>query len=96
MSGLKYFAQEYSTEFYPRAVALYPGDAFTTNNYSVEFASSPAYARVVDGILTLQDSADDYTMFAVNLSSMPADGSVAVQFVYLGINAVKLLKFGMN
>ena len=90
MSGLKYFAQEYSTEFYPRAVALYPGDAFTTNNYSVESASSPAYARVVDGILTLQDSADDYTMFAVNLSSMPADGSVAVQFVYLGINASQI------
>lgn len=90
MSGLKYFAQESSREFYPRAVALYPGDAFTTNNYSGAFGLNTAFAKVVNGVLTLQNSADDYTMFAVDLSSMPADGSAAVQFVYLGINASQI------
>jgi len=88
MSGLKYFAQDANDEegFHPRAVALYPGDAFTTNNYSGVFGLNTAYAKVIDGVLTLQNTADDYTIFAVNLSSMPADGSTAVQFVYLGIN----------
>jgi uncharacterized repeat protein (TIGR02543 family) len=86
MSGLKYFAQEETDEFYPRAVALYPGDAFTTNNYSGVFGLNTAFAKVVNGILTLQNTADDYTLFAVNLSSMPADSSTAVQFIYLGYN----------
>ena len=33
--GLKYYAQEVETETYPRAIALYAGDVFTTNNYSI-------------------------------------------------------------
>jgi hypothetical protein len=85
LNGLKYYAQEVETETYPRAIGLYPGDAFVTNNYSGVLGATTKYAKVVDGVLTLQTSADDYTMFAVEQSTLPVGGAAGL-FVYLGIN----------
>ena len=65
---------------YPRCVGLYVGDTFTTNNYTgtVEGAK---YAKVVDGVLTLQSAADANTMFKATASTLP-DGSDAFEFGY--------------
>lgn len=65
---------------YPRCIGLYVGDTFTTNNYTgtVEGAK---YAKVVNGILTLQSVADTDTMFKATASTLP-DGSDAFEFGY--------------
>lgn len=85
MDGLKYFATEADAEgdIYPRAIALYVGDAFTTNNYVVGTAVAPAFAKVVNGVLTLQDTATVNTLFAVEESTLPL-GDLAYKFTYVG------------
>lgn len=65
---------------YPRCVGLYVGDTFTTNNYDGT-AEGAEYAKVVDGVLTLQSAADDDTMFKATASTLP-DGSDAFEFLY--------------
>jgi hypothetical protein len=64
---------------YPRAIGLYVGDTFTTNNYAgtVEGAK---YAKVVNGVLTLQATADG-AMFKATPSTLP-DGTDAFEFLY--------------
>ena len=84
MNGLKYYAEPViDGEVYPRAIGLYVGDIFTTNNYAVAGATDPKYAKVVDGKLTLQDTADSATMFVVEESTLPTGGT-AYKFTYLG------------
>lgn len=84
-SGLKWYATEEDADgdIYPRLVALYVGDAFTTNNYDEDSTTDPKFAKVVNGVLTLQDSGDSDTMFAVEESTLP-DGSDAMRFIYIG------------
>lgn len=85
MNGLKYYATEEDADgdIYPRAVALYVGDAFTTDNYDKGAAKDPIAAKVVDGVLTLQDAADADSLFAVEDSTTPL-GEVAYKFIYVG------------
>jgi len=84
MDGLKYYATEEDADgdIYPRAIALYVGDAFTTNNYVT--STTPAFAKVVAGVLTMQDAADVDTLFAVEVSTLPDGSAVAYKFIYLG------------
>lgn len=101
LDALKYYATEkIGTEVYPRAVALYNGDAWTTNNYSGSYVAQ-TYAKVVNGVLTLQASADAYTLFRVEDSSLPADGSQALRFIYIGnplagVGIIDTITFNMN
>jgi hypothetical protein len=91
MAGLKYFAvpvEAGSADTYVRAVALYVGDVWTTNNFVGTGAggayNDEAFAKVTNGIITLQAVADADTLFAVEESTMPADGSEAVKITYIG------------
>ena len=88
MDGLKYYATEEDADgdIYPRAIGLFVGDVFTTNNYAVAGAADPKYAKVVAGKLTLQDTADSATMFVVEESTTPL-GEKAYKFIYFGLTA---------
>jgi hypothetical protein len=66
---------------YPRGIALYAGDSFCTNN--VVEAVDAKYAKVENGILTLQATADSDTHFSVKESTLPT-GEKAYDFVYIG------------
>ena len=83
--GHKWFATEADADgdIYPRCIGLYIGDAFTTNNYDEDSQSEPKYAKVVNGVLTLQNEPNPDTMFAVEESSLPT-GDDAYRFIYLG------------
>ena len=83
--GHKWFATEADADgdIYPRGIGLYVGDVFTTNNYDEDIAENPKFAKVVNGVLTLQDTADSDTLFAVEESSLPT-GDDAFRFIYLG------------
>ena len=70
-------------DIYPRCIGLFVGDVFTTNNYDEDSQSDPKFAKVVDGVLTLQDSADSNTLFAVEESTLPT-GEEAYRFTFLG------------
>lgn len=82
MSDLKYFAVPVEAEgdTYIRAIALYVGDSFTTNNYTGS-VTGDGYAKVVNGVLTLQSTADKDTAFIAKKSTLP-DGSAAYEFTF--------------
>lgn len=83
--GLKWYATKADEEdgyIYPRVIGLFVGDVFTTNNYAGTYVAQ-AFAKVVDGVLTLQTTADGYTLFAVEESTLPT-GELALRFVYVG------------
>lgn len=83
--GLKWYAtveDEDDNRIYPRAIGLFVGDAFTTNNYAGTYTNQ-AFASVVDGVLTLQATANAATRFAVEESTLPT-GELGLRFVYVG------------
>lgn len=98
LSGLDQFAEAvpYSVNqgvysygpVYPRALPLEVGDTFTTNNYSGAFSGSAkeGFAKVVNGIITLQDSKDSDSMFVAKMTKLPA-GQDAVELHYFGLVA---------
>ena len=76
---LKYFAVPVEDGIvYPRGIALYVGDSFTTNNCS----GAGDYAKVVGGVLTLQASAEG-AIFKATASTLPS-GEPAYEFLYIG------------
>jgi hypothetical protein len=81
LSGNKYFAnqEDYEGDIIPRAIGLFVGDVFTTNNYT----GTGAFAAVVEGVLTRQATAEG-AMFAVEASTLPT-GDVAAKFTYIGL-----------
>jgi hypothetical protein len=83
LSGNKYFAnvEDYEGDIIPRAIGLFVGDAFTTNN----FTGTGAFAAVVDGVLTRQASVAGAS-FVVQASTIPT-GEVGAKFTYIGIPA---------
>jgi len=85
-SGLKYYADEVNSddEIYPRAVGLYTGDTFTTDNYTGTLSTATA-AKVVNGILTLELVPTDDSLFIVEASTLPTGGDAA-RFTYMGVN----------
>lgn len=84
MDGLKYYAtqEDADGDIYPRAIALFVGDAFTTNNYTT--STTPTHAKVTAGVLVMQDAADADSLFAVEASTLPDGSAVAYKFIYLG------------
>lgn len=64
---------------YPRCVALYVGDTFTTNNYTGTYEGAK-YAKVAaTGQLELQSAADNDTAFLAVPTTMP-NGDEGVEF----------------
>lgn len=86
VDGLKYFAEPVvNGEVYPRAIGLYIGDAFTTDNYdtnSIELASAKFATIGANGVLKLVAAATD-AYFAVEASTLPT-GEAAARFTYIG------------
>lgn len=83
MAGLKYYATEEDGDgdIYPRALGLFVGDMFTTNN--VDATVTGGFAKVVNGVLTLQAAQDADTLFIAEATTLPA-GEVAYKFTYIG------------
>lgn len=83
LPDLKYFAVpvEETGDTYIRAIALYTGDTFTTNN-CVKTAGDVEYkaASVVNGKLNLQTAANADSEFIATKSTLP-DGSEAYEFM---------------
>lgn len=83
--GLKWYAtmeDQDDNRIYPRAIGLFVGDAFTTNNFAGTYTTQ-AFAKVTNGVLTLQATADGDTLFAVEESTLP-NGDLALRFVFVG------------
>lgn len=81
-SNLEYFAVEVEDNVaYPRCIALYIGDSFTTNNYTGTYEGAK-YAKVGStGVLELQASADADSMFLAVPTTMP-NGEQGVEFTF--------------
>lgn len=66
---------------YPRCIALYEGtDAFCTNNVAADVEGAK-YAKVVNGVLTLETEESDDSMFIVKDSTLPT-GEKAYDFLF--------------
>ena len=84
---LKYFAVPVEEGVaYPRCIALYVGDSFTTNNYAGT-EEGAKFAKVVGGVLTLQAAADKDSAFIVVESSLPT-GEKAYEFTFYRVPSV--------
>lgn len=89
MSGLKYFATPVEADAtYPRAIGLFVGDVWTTNNFTGTgtggvYATGDKFAEVVNGKIKLQQEATTTTIFAVEESTLPT-GEEAVRVTYIG------------
>lgn len=85
VKGLKYYAevQDSNGDFYPRSLALYMGDTFTTNNYLGILENATA-AKITDGVLVLQRYLDDDSIFTVKPATLPT-GDLAARCTYIGI-----------
>lgn len=81
---LKYFAVPVEDGVvYPRCIALYAGDSFTTNNYTGSIEDNgDGYAVVENGVLKLQAEATN-AMFKATASTLPT-GEFAYEFLYIG------------
>ena len=77
MNGLKYYAEPVNDgDVYPRAIGLYVGDTFTTNNYA---GTEGDFATVANGVLTLGEDG----IFKAEETTLPT-GEKAFKFTYLG------------
>ena len=85
LPGLEHFAVEPDEDgnYYPRAIGLYVGDAFTTNNYVKGAVTGDGFAKVVNGVLNLQAAADGDTLFIAKKGTMP-NGEEGYEFTYCG------------
>lgn len=81
-------------ETYLRLVILTMGDEFITDKFKVDGAAAPKYARIVDGVITLQDAFDKdneavpntlagSTRFKVEAAYLP-DGTAGYNCIFLG------------
>lgn len=84
MDELKYYALpvEEVGNTYPRCVALYTGDAFCTNNVAAEVEGAK-FAKVVNGVLTLETEESADSIFSVKEATLPT-GEKAYDFLYIG------------
>ena len=92
-AGLKYFSvplmedADKNKYCYPRAIALYENDAWTTDNFTGDFAASgTTWAEVVDGVLTLKDAKPEAGkhIFLAKKTTLPDGVTDAAQFIYVG------------
>jgi hypothetical protein len=81
----KYFATEVNgAETFVRAIGLLGGDEFVTNNFALnsQTLAAPKYAKVVDGVLTLQATAEGAPFYVV--AATLADNTPAAKFLFIG------------
>lgn len=89
LAGNKWFANEADGEngtIYPRAIGLFVGDAFTTNNYvlgSNTTLANATVAAVVNGVITITATVQPDTIFKATRATL-ATGVDAVQLTYIG------------
>lgn len=90
VDGLKYFTDEIVDGVcYPRCIALYVGDTFTTDNYTGTLSNASGYATVgKDGVLAVVDTAPASVtgpLFQAVKSTLP-NGDPAVQFTVMSVD----------
>lgn len=87
LPGAEYFAVPVEEDgTYPRCIALYIGDAFTTNNYTGTYEGAK-YAKVAaTGVLELQAAADADSAFIAIPGTLP-NGEEGVEFILYRIPA---------
>ncbi len=64
---------------YPRAIGLYVGDTFTTNNYTGTYEGAKAAKVGTTGVLELQAEVDNDSLFIATPTTMP-NGDEGVEF----------------
>lgn len=92
--GLKYFSvplmedADKNKYCYPRAIALYENDAWTTDNFTGDFAADGAttWAEVENGILALKSAKPEAGkhVFLAKKTTLPDGVTEAAQFIYVG------------
>lgn len=91
-AGLKYFSVPFmgageTAYCYPRAIAIYENDAWTTDNFSGDFAEgkTTAWAVVKDGVLDLKATQPaSGHIFLAKKTTLPDGVTDAAQFIYVG------------
>lgn len=87
------FAEKFDDDdaMYPRLVALYPGDVFTTNNFAgtapVGANTALAYVNFATGVLTIGSLPEDYVgpKFSVTLSTLPDGETAALEVLVVAV-----------
>lgn len=85
ISGPLYSLDQYAEPIvngvvYPRCLPLYLGDTFTTNNVA-DGVFEDGFAKVVNGVVVYQETADESTMFIAKKANLPA-GQAALELQY--------------
>lgn len=83
LSGLDQFSNlaDANGEVYVRALPLNLGDTFTTNN--VDGTIADGFAKVVNGVITMESAVSADTLFIVKKSTLPT-GIAAAECIYCG------------
>jgi hypothetical protein len=89
---LKDFAEQFDDGvLYPRLVALYPGDVFTTNNFAgaapAAEATAIAYVNFATGVLTVGALPAEYVgpKFSVTRSTLPDGETLALEVLVVTV-----------
>lgn len=100
-AGLKYFSvplmedADKNKYCYPRAIAIYENDAWTTDNFTGEFAAEGAttWAEVENGVLKLRATQpeDGKHIFLAKKTTLPDGVTNAAQFIYVGRVAAEVI-----
>lgn len=94
-AGLKYFTVPFMGEgktayCYPRAIALYENDTWTTNNFVGEQPEAETVAAVINGqfVIDKTGAANTGHLFIAKPTTLPDGKTAAVQFTYVGFVGV--------
>lgn len=83
-ASLDMFTVDLTNDAYPRAIALYEGDTFTTDNFEGDVEDGIYQVSVVNGVLTVGAEADDsYKGPIAKASSLPS-GVPAIKVTWRG------------
>ena len=90
---LKDFAEAFDDDdlMYPRLVALYPGDVFTTNNFAgtvpAEGDTAVAHVALATGLLTIGALPSQYVgpVFSVKRSTLPDGETLAIEALVVSV-----------
>lgn len=90
---LQDFAEAFDDDdlVYPRLVALYPGDVFTTNNFAgtvpAEGVAASAFVAVATGLLTIGATPGGYVgpIFSVKRSTLPDGETLAIEALVVSV-----------
>lgn len=85
VSGYEYFTVEADADgiCYPRAIALYVGDEFVTNNVAGTIPTSLGTAVIVNGVITVGAAVPGEALFLVKKDTLP-NGAAAAYVLFVG------------